>query len=233
MNPHTATCAKCGAKWKEDDLNTIKDLSVRVVPGEIMPSGECPACRSLCHRDEYELPIVDKSYVPGSTYDRFAWAQLLTFRCFGGSEKRLKLGDGHMMLPNDPSASSPVYYQWMLVYADNHPDRPGFEERPHQRQFPTPDDAYDWAAKQNLAELRHWAISGRIPGEEEVLLHVRSWPWEDAETEFVKCLHGTEVIPVNWPTAGNSSNGLKYESWAIITGRIRFGGPPVPPTPPA
>jgi len=45
-----STCQGCGHVWPDVMLITpIEDLYQRVSPGEIMPSGECPACRALCH----------------------------------------------------------------------------------------------------------------------------------------------------------------------------------------
>ena len=43
-------CQNCDRLFKEDELiNPIPDLEQRVAPGEIMPSGECPACGAVCH----------------------------------------------------------------------------------------------------------------------------------------------------------------------------------------
>jgi hypothetical protein len=43
-------CQNCGRLFKEDELvNPIPDLEQRVAPGEVMPSGECPACGAVCH----------------------------------------------------------------------------------------------------------------------------------------------------------------------------------------
>jgi len=42
-------CGNCGKVHPAKDLMEIKDLFERVFPGEVMPSGECPACGALCH----------------------------------------------------------------------------------------------------------------------------------------------------------------------------------------
>ncbi len=47
-----AQCQNCEAIWPESNLLDIEDLHERVSPGEPMPSGECPLCRSLCQRLE-------------------------------------------------------------------------------------------------------------------------------------------------------------------------------------
>lgn len=43
-----SACQACGKEWADEDLNEPRALSVRVEPGEPMPSGECPHCGSLC-----------------------------------------------------------------------------------------------------------------------------------------------------------------------------------------
>jgi hypothetical protein len=44
-------CQNCAQLWNTEDFHEqgITDLFTRVVAGEIMPSGECPDCHSLCH----------------------------------------------------------------------------------------------------------------------------------------------------------------------------------------
>lgn len=42
-------CQNCSRSWLEEQLEEVKDLSMRVAPGEPMPSGECPACGAVCH----------------------------------------------------------------------------------------------------------------------------------------------------------------------------------------
>jgi rubredoxin len=45
-----AQCGDCGLTFNEDDLNDIRQLWERVLPGDIMPAGECPVCGALAHR---------------------------------------------------------------------------------------------------------------------------------------------------------------------------------------
>lgn len=42
-------CQNCGMRWAEDDLRVVRHLTMRVLPGEPMPSGECPECGAVCH----------------------------------------------------------------------------------------------------------------------------------------------------------------------------------------
>ncbi len=43
-------CNNCGKLWTTDQLERIDDFWDRVNAGEIMPSGQCPDCGCLCHR---------------------------------------------------------------------------------------------------------------------------------------------------------------------------------------
>jgi len=48
----TEECQNCQRRFTEDEIvNPIPDLVQRVLPGEPMPSGECPVpeCRAVCH----------------------------------------------------------------------------------------------------------------------------------------------------------------------------------------
>ena len=45
-------CQDCLKVWDDEDLDEIKDLSMRVMPGEPMPSGECPDDGALCQSKE-------------------------------------------------------------------------------------------------------------------------------------------------------------------------------------
>ena len=42
-------CENCGKSWKQERLNLVAHLLDRVMPGEIMPAGQCPDCEALCH----------------------------------------------------------------------------------------------------------------------------------------------------------------------------------------
>jgi hypothetical protein len=41
-------CQDCGRVWMRRELQLIRDISLRVDPGEPMPSGVCPMCGALC-----------------------------------------------------------------------------------------------------------------------------------------------------------------------------------------
>lgn len=61
-----SACQNCGRQWSESQLHEVRNLFTRVQPGEPMPSGQCPACGSLCH----ELPpddSVERCAACGST----------------------------------------------------------------------------------------------------------------------------------------------------------------------
>jgi len=42
-------CNNCGAVHETEDLAPIKDLSLRLEPGDVVPTGECPDCGAMCH----------------------------------------------------------------------------------------------------------------------------------------------------------------------------------------
>jgi hypothetical protein len=43
-------CANCGTRYADDELTEIRDYFQRVVPGDTVPSGQCPdeTCGALC-----------------------------------------------------------------------------------------------------------------------------------------------------------------------------------------
>jgi hypothetical protein len=45
-------CQDCGTRWADADLRAVRHLTERVLPGEPMPSGECPECGALCQAVE-------------------------------------------------------------------------------------------------------------------------------------------------------------------------------------
>ncbi len=55
----TYSCQNCSNTYSEGELRPIKDITARVMPGEIMPAGECPNCGALCHAAiaEMENPV--------------------------------------------------------------------------------------------------------------------------------------------------------------------------------
>jgi len=50
-------CQDCGRLWDEADLKELKDVFQRVLPGEPMPSGECPSCGAACRPDRWSGSI--------------------------------------------------------------------------------------------------------------------------------------------------------------------------------
>jgi hypothetical protein len=45
-------CANCDWQGPGSDLNMVTHLEARVVAGDTMPAGECPACGALAHLTE-------------------------------------------------------------------------------------------------------------------------------------------------------------------------------------
>jgi hypothetical protein len=43
------TCDGCEKTWSASKLEDISDLTERIEPGGIVPSGECPECGALCY----------------------------------------------------------------------------------------------------------------------------------------------------------------------------------------
>jgi len=43
------TCENCGETFDARLLHDIEDLEKRISPGEIVPSGQCPDCGTVCH----------------------------------------------------------------------------------------------------------------------------------------------------------------------------------------
>ena len=42
-------CPDCLHQWKLDELNEIKNIFQRILPGDVFPDGECPNCGALCY----------------------------------------------------------------------------------------------------------------------------------------------------------------------------------------
>ncbi|KKN81511.1 hypothetical protein LCGC14_0317700 [marine sediment metagenome] len=53
-------CQNCEEYWLYESLGEIHKLYERVQPGEIMPSGECPKCGSVCHPVESDETVEGK-----------------------------------------------------------------------------------------------------------------------------------------------------------------------------
>lgn len=70
--PYINKCANCELIVPESDLKVIKDLFQRVMPGDTMPSGECPACGALCFHIELKPQLVEihvRQMVPNEDLD--------------------------------------------------------------------------------------------------------------------------------------------------------------------
>ncbi|WP_234625063.1 hypothetical protein RMS29_027390 (plasmid) [Agrobacterium rosae] len=54
-------CQNCSNSFAENELREIRNITERVMPGEIMPAGECPSCGALCHAPlhDAESPVFD------------------------------------------------------------------------------------------------------------------------------------------------------------------------------
>ena len=58
--PRLYTCLDCGARHESGDLVwPIADLSERVLPGDVMPAGECPDCGALVPTDAKEARLTE------------------------------------------------------------------------------------------------------------------------------------------------------------------------------
>lgn len=44
-----ARCDNCGHTCREDELEPIVDLLMRIEPGGTVPSGQCPRCGALAY----------------------------------------------------------------------------------------------------------------------------------------------------------------------------------------
>lgn len=58
-------CDSCAALWTDEELHEVEKLSMRVEPGGMMPSGQCPlaACGSLCFPSTETVPLSNTVYV--------------------------------------------------------------------------------------------------------------------------------------------------------------------------
>ena len=45
-------CGNCDWTGEQEQCKEVKDISMRVSAGEIMPAGECPECGALCNPRE-------------------------------------------------------------------------------------------------------------------------------------------------------------------------------------
>lgn len=53
LNNHTTPvrveCQNCGLQLTDDKLHPLQHVRARVLPGEVMPYGQCPDCGAVCH----------------------------------------------------------------------------------------------------------------------------------------------------------------------------------------
>lgn len=60
-------CNDCCKIWEESEIQPAKDLLQRVLPNELMPSGECPECGALVH--PYEGDYLDSCPRCGDSFE--------------------------------------------------------------------------------------------------------------------------------------------------------------------
>ena len=65
-------CQNCDGKFRDDQLEEITHgIWERVSPGELMPSGECPDCGSLCHPIQKSIPVTVRLTVIGGVAEAY------------------------------------------------------------------------------------------------------------------------------------------------------------------
>jgi hypothetical protein len=53
-----SVCNDCGSEFVHQDLEPIKHLHSRVLPGDVMPVGQCPECGGTCRSMDEETTVV-------------------------------------------------------------------------------------------------------------------------------------------------------------------------------
>jgi uncharacterized Zn ribbon protein len=45
-------CDNCASEWKEDELDEVENLGLRLAPGDTVPWGQCPIkeCGAFCYK---------------------------------------------------------------------------------------------------------------------------------------------------------------------------------------
>jgi hypothetical protein len=62
-------CQNCGRRSREfKPLEEVKDLLLKIAPGEIVPAGECLSCGALVHKVEIPIKVQDNG---GETFDQY------------------------------------------------------------------------------------------------------------------------------------------------------------------
>ncbi len=94
--------------------------------------------------------------------------------------------------------------------------------------FDTLEEARAYLAKERLVKTQYWAVTGRIPfDDEDTLLAIECCPWEDHQDLYVRKLASMsgKAIPVNWDDTMQEGG----EEWVYVLNEIQFKGPPVTP----
>ena len=91
--------------------------------------------------------------------------------------------------------------------------------------FNTLEEARSFAVSERLVKPQYWAVSGRIPYDDDTLLAIECWPWEEPLDLFARELAeiSDKVIPVNWDDTLQAGG----EVWVYVINQIQFSGPPV------
>ncbi len=70
--PADTICQNCRKTWRDDQLAEITHgFWERVSPGDIMPSGECPDCGSLCTPIQKPIPVTVRLTVIGGVAEAY------------------------------------------------------------------------------------------------------------------------------------------------------------------
>jgi hypothetical protein len=72
LNVANNVCQNCRKEWREDQLEEITHgIWERVSPGELMPSGQCPDCGSLCTPIQKPIPVIVRLTVIGGVAEAY------------------------------------------------------------------------------------------------------------------------------------------------------------------
>ena len=73
QNVANNVCQNCRKTWRDDQLEEIGSGGFweRVQPGDIMPSGECPDCGSLCTPIQKPIPVTVRLTVIGGVAEAY------------------------------------------------------------------------------------------------------------------------------------------------------------------
>jgi uncharacterized membrane-anchored protein len=100
-------CQDCNKLWREEDLVLpIKDIFQRVLPGEPMPSGECPECGALCHVQTGKYSVLVKTIANVRIDNIEAKSQLHAI------EIAKKFDMNHLLRQDYPKIDGVRYVEW-------------------------------------------------------------------------------------------------------------------------